>query len=353
MELVSIKKYLGLRKPRPEDYIRAFQLLLNEISLHAVEGSENDLATFRQEVSAISEKLNDKPSAKDLEAAVGFVIRAVSGYNRIAARITQAHLNELQAMLAMTTETIMFLGESSQTGIRQLRMVERNLQKASSIDDVRVLRGRLNDCLALVRSESNRLRDESQARIAALQEGMARTAKHVRTSGVDVPETPVVVPQDGVGVEPEDPATGLPGRSAAEHLIDANIFQGKGLTVALFLVDGLAQVTGRFGRETSDEIMRAVARHVEERLNGGSLFRWSGPAVTAILEMETSFHAIEREMQQIAAMRLEKTIEKNGHFILLPITCSLMLQKVSDADTLDAVVANLDDFVAAHSGGGR
>jgi len=52
-------------------------------------------------------------------------------------------------------------------------------------------------------------------------------------------------------------------------------------------------------------------------------------------------------------MHLEKTIEKEGRFVLLPVTCSLIVRKVSDADSLESVVEHLDDFVAAHSGSGR
>ncbi len=355
MDMVSIKKFLRPGKPKPEDYIGFLQLLLNGISLHAVEANESDLTKFRKEVATISEQLSDQSSAEDIHNAVGFVTRAVAGYNRIAARNAQAHLSELQAMLAMTTETITFLSDSSKTGIQQLRTVERNLQKASSIGDIRVLRSKLDDCLALVRSETNRLRDESRARIVALQEGVQRTADHVRSAGVALPEVPFVeVPEPVVTVQPNDPSTGLPGRGAAEQLIDANISRGKAFVVAVFLVDGLVQVKSRFGGETGDEILVAVAQYLEERLETGSLFRWSAPAVAAILEIETSFHAIERQMNQIASLRLEKTIEKDGRFVLLPVTCSVLVQKVSDADSLDDVVANLDDFVASHAGdGGR
>src|SRR5580698_3906468 len=184
MDIVSIKKFLRPSKPKPEDYVRFLQLLLNGISLHAVEASESDLTRFRSEVSTISGQLNAQSSAEEIDTAVDFVNRAVAGYNRIAARVTQAHLAELQAMLAMTTETIAFLSDSSKTGIQQLQTVERNLQKATNIGNIRELRSRLDDCLTLVRRESNRLRDESQARIAALQERADRTANHVRSVGV-------------------------------------------------------------------------------------------------------------------------------------------------------------------------
>ena len=335
--MVSIKKFLKPGKPNPEDYIRFLQLLLHGISLHAVEANESDLTRFRQEVATISERLSVQSSAEEIQAAVGFLIRAVAGYNQIAARITHAHLHELQAMLAMMTETITFLSTSSNTGVEQLQTVERNLKKASNIGDIRMLRGKLDECLQVVRNESNRLREESDTRIATLREGVERTANHVRSAGLD---------------RAADPATGLSGRSAAEELIAANVSQGKDFVVALFLVDRLAHVNGRFGRQTGDEVLLQVAQHIGQRLETASLFRWSGPAFAAIQEVRGSFNEIERQMKRVASLRLEKTIATDGRFILLPVTCSYLLQKVSAGDSAGVVARNLDRFVSTHTGGG-
>ena len=328
-------------------------MFLNEISLQAVEANESDLTRFRKEVSAISGKLSEQSSSEEIHAAVDFVTRAVAGYNRIAARTAQAHLSELQAMLAMTTDTIAFLSDSSKTGIEQMHLVEKNLQNASSIGDLRLLRSKLDQCLKLVRKESDRLRDESRTRILALQEGVERTASHIRSAGVALPPTPPVgPPKQAEIVHVDDTATGLRGRGSAEEVIAANISRGKEFAVSLFLLDGLMQVKGRFGSGTADEMLLAVSQHVEERLDTGSLFRWSGPAIAAITEIPPPFHEIERKMQQIGAMHLEKTIERDGRFVLLPITCSLIVQKVSDADSLEHVIEHLDDFVATHAGDG-
>ncbi len=348
--MVSIKKFLMAGKPNSGDYIRFLQLLLNGISLHAAEANDSNLTKFRKEVSVISEKLSDKSSGEEIEAAVGFVTRAAEGYNRIALRTNQAHLSELQAMLAMTTETITFLSDSSRTGIQQLHAVEKNLLKASNIGDVRVLRSKLDECLTLVRSESDRLRHESQAQIAALKEGVARTSSHIRSTGVTIPQFPAELVEHEPEIHYDDPATGLRGRAEAEQSIDTKISRGKQFIVTLFLVDGLMQVRNRFGDSTGDEMLLAVVEYLKERLDDDSLFRWSGPAIAVIEEVETTFRALEQRMNQIAPMRLEKTIDKDGRFVLLPVTCSLLVQKVSDADTTDAVVATLDDFVATQAG---
>ena len=225
------------------------------------------------------------------------------------------------------------------------------MQKASSISDIRLLRGKLDNCLTLVRSERNRLREESRVRIAVLQEGIERTANHVRSAGAAVPEVAAKgLPRRTSEAQADDLATGLKGRGAAEQLIAASISQGKELAVALFLVNGFGHLSGRFGGQTSDAVLFAVAQYARQRLPTGALFRWSGPALAAIVEMEQSFQAVEQQMANIASMRLEKTMEKSGRLILLPITCSCMVVKVSDADSVESVAETLDDFVATKVG---
>jgi GGDEF domain-containing protein len=351
MDMVSIKKFLRPEQPKPEHYIRFLQLLLNAISVHAAEANEIELTRFRQEVSNITETLSVRSTAEQIEVALGFVIRAVTGYNRMAARITQAHVNELQAMLAMMSKTIAFLSASSKTGIDQLQVVEKNLQTASTIGDIRVLRSKLNECLVLVRSESTRLRDESQTRIVELQAGVERTANHVRGSGIALPEAAPAVPRKRYHAGPsEDPLTGLPGREAAEELIAANISRGKEVCVTLFVVDRFAHINGRFESKTGDEVLLLVAHYLSEQLETGSLFRWSGPALASITAADQSLYEIEQQMTRIVSKRFEKTIESDRRMVLLPITCSCMVQKVSDLDSPEDVAETLDDFVATKAG---
>ena len=327
--MVSIKKYLGTATPTPADYIRFLQSLLNGIALHAVEATQTDLGTFRREVSAISAQLTEHSSAQEIDAAIDFVIRAVEGYNQIAARLAQAHLAELQAMLAMTTGTIRYLSESSKTGIDQLTLVERNLQHASSLGDVRQLRGKLNDCLSLVRAESNRLRLESRAQIQILQEGIDGAIQRARSAGFTV------------------------HRDEVEQMIASRIAEGKPFAIAVFVIDGLSQIASRYGPGIADDVYRTVTDHIKTQLNPTALHGWSGPAIAAFLESHPNLQALEARIPKIAATRLEKTIENDGRTVLLPITRSAILQKVTDADTLENVVANLDDFTAAHAGARR
>src|ERR1035438_8742310 len=145
-----------------------------------------------------------------------------------------------------------------------------------------------------------------------------------------------------------DPATGLQGRAAAEEMIAAKISEGKEFVVTLFQIDRLAHINGRFGRKTGDEILLEVAQYVGKELNTGSLFRWTGPALVAILEIQPSLNAVQRQLKRIASMRIEKSIETDGRSVLLPITCSFLQQEVSARGSVETVAHNMDKFVGTH-----
>jgi GGDEF domain-containing protein len=120
--------------------------------------------------------------------------------------------------------------------------------------------------------------------------------------------------------------------------------------ITLFLVDRFAHLNGRYGTKTGDEVLLLVAHHLGEQLETGSLFRWSGPAFAAITETRSALHEVEQQMARIASKRFEKTIEEDRRMVLLPISCSSIVQKVSDADSVEGIIAILDDFVAAKVG---
>ena len=352
MDIVSIKKFLRPETPKAADYIRLLQLLLKGISTEAVDAGEQELASFRKEVAGISQQLSIQSTAEEIESAAGFVLRAAAGYKGMTSRMTKAHVQELQGMLAMMTKTIAFLSDSSKTGVEQLRVVEKNLQTASTIQDVRVLRGKLNDCLTLVRKESHRLHEESTATIQELQRGVEKTATYVREAGAAPQTVPVLQKEARRAVPSDDPLTGLPDRDAAEALIACHIQPGSQFFVTLFLVDHFAHLNGRYGTETGNDVLLRVAEYLGKQLEAGSLFRWSGPAFAAVVDGAHALHEVEQQMHRIGSRRFEKTIEEDRRTVLLPITCSCMVQRVSDGDSLEEVVAVLDDFVAAKAGDG-
>jgi GGDEF domain-containing protein len=335
MEITSIKKYLTPGKAKPTDYARCLQLLLQGLSLHTIEGDPDDMALFQQDLNSVAGALTEESSAEELLLGVGSVIHAFDEFTRSTNKFTRARTHEFHAMLAMATETISFLGSSSEAELKQLHTFEKKLHDAATIEDVRGLRAKLDECLKDIRNESLRVKEHSQTKIAAFKAGIELAAGQVS-------------PKKLRGL---DTATGLAGHAAAEEAVASRISDGEPFAVTLFIVDRLRILNGRFGRAISDQVLMLVAQHLGQTLPGdSSLFRWSGSAFLAILPAGVTGNAAKKQMQHVVATRLEKSIETGGRSLLLPIALSFMLQQISPSDSAENVFRGLDKMVAASAG---
>jgi GGDEF domain-containing protein len=148
-----------------------------------------------------------------------------------------------------------------------------------------------------------------------------------------------------------DPVTGLPGRTAAEGLMAANITAGKDCVSVIFLVNRLGSINGRYGRKVGDEVMLQVAQHLAKRAPSGTrLFRWGGPAFAAIVEVHSNIAELSRDLSRLASLKLEKNIETEHRFVMVPITILYMPKRITANAVAQTVFAEMDQFIAASTG---
>jgi GGDEF domain-containing protein len=145
----------------------------------------------------------------------------------------------------------------------------------------------------------------------------------------------------------EDPVTGLPGRAAAEEAIATKIATGKEFLVALFMLDRMASINGRFGRVVGDDILVTGAQAVAQKLSGTTLYRWSGPAFVAVFDSSVNLAQAELRARQASAIRIEKAIEADTRSVLIVITASCHLQRVDGKVGPDGVYRSMDSFMAS------
>jgi len=330
---INIKEIPEKRSSMPADIIDHLQILVRGIALHAIEGDPEDLKQLQQRMSAIADTLTLQSSPDDLLVGIGKTLRALEEYNRSAAVIFRGQVEELRGMLSTMTATVMFITSSSEISVRQLSVIESKLQRASTLEDTRQVKTYMADCLTLVRSESLRLQSEARNKINALKNDVERLSTRLKA----------VASEDS-----QDPVTGLPGRNAAEEAISTKIASGKEFLAALFMLDRMASINGRFGRIVGDDILVSGAQMLAQKLSGTTLYRWSGPAFVAVFDPSVNLLQAETRASQAAAMRMEKTIEADNRSGLIVITASCHLQRVSNKIAPDAVFRNMDAFMASH-----
>ena len=174
MDLVSWGEYLKVKpdlteQPVPSDILEYLRMLLRGIGFHAFPGDAEDLVRLKTHLAEIAESFTHDSSGEDLLVGINRALRSLEEYNLSLADLVKAHSSELRTMLTTMTETVKFLSSSSDMSVKQLGVIEGELQRASTLDDTRQLRLQLNGCLHLVRNESLRVQAEARAKIVSLK----------------------------------------------------------------------------------------------------------------------------------------------------------------------------------------
>jgi GGDEF domain-containing protein len=337
-EDTALKVFMRTGNQSPADYVRLLQKTLAEIA-GGPPDTDVQAVRLRTGLSAISSRITEQATLEELEKAVSAATDLICKYHATAGERALAQIAELKSVMRTMTDTITFLSESRSTVVHQLTFVERQLEEASELEDIRLLRPRLTECLELVRQETARLLAESEAHSAAVRNQMGVAVVSAASTSAGARKLGTL-----------DIATGLPNRAAAERLLGEKIAQGQRCSLALFVPERLGFISRRHGREAEEEVLLHVAQHLTKLLPQGSwLYRWTGPALAAIrVSTDTPEHS-EQIWRHISGKAYEKTIGNERRSALLRITLACLVRNVEAGISLPEALKQMDDFVAENT----
>jgi GGDEF domain-containing protein len=147
------------------------------------------------------------------------------------------------------------------------------------------------------------------------------------------------------------PLTKVSDRSAAEQAIAGNIKEATDCVCGVFLVNRLASINARFGRSVGEEVMLLAMQRLTQHLPAGAaLFRWSESALVAVAEVGGNIAEVTRRFARAASTNFEKNIETEHRFVMVPITLSFTLKRLSESSSPATIFTELDRFVAINTG---
>ncbi len=337
MEIISLDLNRPHHQPAenptiPLTLIEHLQFLIRGIALHAIESDPEQLALLNRRLGEIAQSLSSESSADELLAAIGKTLRLTQEYNGQATLLFKGQVEELREMLAAMVATTEFIVSSSAISVKQLGFMESQLQKASSLEDLRQLKTFAAACLTLVRRESTRLQEETHARIDALKNHVTRLSVRLKAAAIE---------------ESLDQTTGLPGRAAAEQSIEDKIAAGKSFVAAQYMMTEMAAINDRFGCLVGEEVMVTCAHMLAKKLSGAALFRWSGPAFVAIFDPSLGVADAEIRARQAGAQKLERDVDVDGRTLLIVVSPKCQVQQISPLTEPGTIFNAMDSFMVA------
>jgi diguanylate cyclase (GGDEF)-like protein len=303
IDVISIRKLL-VDSEAEVPLLRVIQLLLQGMSLHAVEGSPEDRDRFREAMNSVSQDVEEEHNPKGMLVHAGEAIRALQDYNQRTGEYLGAQAQEMRTIVKMLTSTIGTIAKAGDENVRRLGEIEQQVFSATQIQDVRHVRAKLAECLDQIRRESVRQRDETSKTVDRLSRDMECTWK-----------------KGAAGDGELDEVTRLPGRSAAEAVLAVACQVEKPAFAVVMSMDRIKIYNLRFGPTVGDEVMKHFAEWIGKLLRSEDrLFRWSGPTLVALLPRANRLEIVREELERVIDAGFEYTVQTASRGVLLPVS---------------------------------
>jgi GGDEF domain-containing protein len=256
------------------------------------------------------------------------ICEAVGQYNREAQRVHGAQTVELRCMIEMLSQTLISLAQAGGQSVDTLQSIQKQLEVARQLNDIRLLRARLGDSLKTISDEAKRQRERND-RILQLAQQAALAAE------ADREDTEM------------DRVTGLPSSEKAEREIADRSESDATAYVAVFVVERVEGVNLRFGHAAGDQLLKGFGQFLVAKLSStDKIFRWRGPSFAALLSRPETLEIVRNEVARFATECRERPLEVNGKTIKLPIGCRWTVLKLSEYPVAAEACQQIDRFVA-------
>ena len=314
-----------------EAYRRATQQIVEALVNHSLAaGDESDFHSFRGSLSEVAATLgSDGAKVSDVLVAAGAASTAIQEYNRHAVTALKARSLELQAVIGMLTQTISDVSAGGEGSIARLCEIERRLAKSREIYDIRDLRQQMSDCLDSVREETACRQRESRQLARSLQAVLREAA---------VQGMPTAAVPDEQAAE---------SNGAVESLVEEAAANGKGLFVAVLMIDRLPTIVSRFGPGAADQVASFCSRDAKSPMRHAlRVFAWRGNACVALFDGGLGAEVLERDLLHDSQRRRPMTLEIGQRNVMVQISYSKWCLLPASGLPPSTVVEGMNAFLA-------
>lgn len=324
--MISLKKFLDASSDQSLSPLQAVVLFLNATALRAVDYDTAKQAQYQRGIEDICSRIEHTSEAANLLLLADEAAKLTDEYNRGLEEHLQKLSSEKQSALSLMIEGFIKVCADSEAAAQNLRFIERELAKASRLEDIRALKRQMAGCLEALSKET--IRQEKGA------EGMQRQI------GLHNPGGTIY-----------DPVTGLTGPLPAQNYVRGCASSGRGIYLLILVLKSIDVVNRRYGYSAGDHLISRYSSAIAGRLpETGRLFRWHGPSLLAVMTMPESASAMDAEALRITAAPSEYLFEQDERSILLKATASSMVLPILRSSDAIEFSGTLDAFVSGHAG---
>lgn len=323
-----------------ETFFGTTRQLTEAIARSAIPADEFEHTEFRKDLGKMAERMSLENPSETL-VTVGSVGRALEDYNGRVGRAVRQYQVELRGMVGMLAETVSQCSVASDRSKDRLHTIEHRLEKAQAIEDIRLLKLQLAECLESLRAESEEQRKAWTEQIQTLSSGLATARKTLADNAGVTVSTDQQQPGEDV-----DPVTGLLSRRGALEALGERLRAPANHFAVVFSVDRAETANLRFGFAVGDQMIQMWQQLLLSWFGDSvRMFRWTGSALLVLLERETPLERLRADIVKLCTARQEKTFHVGNRSVLMLVAASHLVLRMADFTAVDALASRIDMFI--------
>lgn len=337
--MISIKRFLDQRLHKgtgpDRDVVEALsqvgRLLVDAIAAHTVRGRETDFNLLRGALRALARQIDEAKSAMGLLSASSDVVEAMETYCLHTTEYLQAEKDQMQSMVVMLTDTVADISGQSDISVLRLQTIEKDLELASGLNDMKAVRMGLESCLRTLRDASAEQKRNSAATVQRLRDHVDRAQQR---NSVEPKNAPI----SRADIEQLSEVPDVPVESVANSY------------VAGFKLKRAEHITGRFGEAATHQMLSTLGALLKVMVGPDDrLLRWKGTSYVMFINSTGTIGEIRALLAETVSKIGMQHVEVGRKSALLSVGVDWIVFPQADHASLEAVLAEVDTFLAGAS----
>jgi len=312
MEMVSIRRFMDRTAAAGtlhEACTQLRQAVREALEQRRQSGPEFVTREFEGDARELARRLEEDVPPLETVSLAAAALEVLEEQSRHAVGNLREQSGQMQAMVGMLTETVADISGLADASVARLHEIERQIERVTSLENMRELKAALEQCLAAVKEAAVEQRSAAQSAVDRLREQARKAVEHGAADG------------------------------PAEY-------------VAAFRLQRSEHILSRFGKATADQMTAMMGEGLKTALGPNDrLTPWKGSCFVMFLHSRESLAGIRRRLT-VAVARIGQKYVEVGNSALLAVGVDWTVFPQAEHASLDAVMREVESFAAGKGGNG-